>query len=80
MFKEDKHDQENIAPGMAGFWSKGMLVVRRGKDGFFLGSIFAHEKLEDELQCFAKDTPRCQRTPGHHAREAGENFINVQGG
>jgi hypothetical protein len=32
------------------------------------------------VQCFAKETPRCQRTPGHHAREAGENFINVQGG
>ena len=43
VFGKALHDE------LAGFWSKGMLVVRRGKDGFFLGSIFAHEKLEDEL-------------------------------
>jgi hypothetical protein len=34
---------------LAGFWSKGMLVVRRGKEGFFLGSIFVHAQFEDEV-------------------------------
>ena len=34
LFGKSLHD------ALEGFWSKGTLVVKRGKDGFFLGSIF----------------------------------------